>query len=46
LGQHPAIIGIRVEGWRLCVADVSQTNRWVAITADGNCNKEPDWVFH
>ena len=44
LGQHPAIIGIGAEDWNLCVADVRQADRWVAITTDGNCNKEPDWV--
>jgi len=44
LGQHPAIIGIRAEGWNLCVADAAATNRWTTITTDGNCNKEPDWV--
>ncbi|MFH1921806.1 MAG: hypothetical protein ABIP48_18225 [Planctomycetota bacterium] len=44
LGQHPAIIGIRAEGWNLCVADAGATNRWIAITTDGHCNKEPDWV--
>ena len=22
----------------------SQTNRWLPITTDGNCNKEPDWI--
>jgi Tol biopolymer transport system component len=42
MGQHPAIIGIRAEGWNLGVADASATNRWTTITTDGNCNKEPD----
>jgi hypothetical protein len=23
---------------------MTQTDRWVAITTDGKCNKEPDWV--
>ena len=44
LGQAPEGVGIRAEGWNICVADVTATNRWVAITTDGNCNKEPDWV--
>jgi len=44
MGQHPAIIGIRAEGWNLGVADASATNRWTMITTDGNCNKEPDWA--
>jgi len=44
LGQAPEGVGIRAEGWNICVADATRTNRWVAITTDGNCNKEPDWV--
>ncbi|MBC8874221.1 MAG: PD40 domain-containing protein [Planctomycetes bacterium] len=44
LGQAPEGVGVRAEGWNICVADVTATNRWVAITTDGNCNKEPDWV--
>ena len=44
LGQAPEGVGIRAEGWNICVADVTATNRWAAITTDGNCNKEPDWV--
>jgi Tol biopolymer transport system component len=44
LGQAPEGVGIRAEGWNICVADLTQTNRWVAVTTDGNCNKEPDWV--
>jgi len=44
LGQAPEGVGIRAEGWNICVADMTATNRWVAITTDGNCNKEPDWV--
>jgi hypothetical protein len=46
LGQAPEGVGVRAEGWNLCVADVTQENRWVAITSDGKCNKEPDWVPH
>ncbi len=44
LGQAPEGVGVRAEGWNICVADMTQVNRWVAITTDGNCNKEPDWV--
>ncbi|MFH1266971.1 MAG: hypothetical protein ABIK89_14685 [Planctomycetota bacterium] len=44
MGQAPEGVGTRAEGWNLCVADLRGTNRWVAITTDGNCNKEPDWV--
>ena len=44
LGRHPAIIGVRVPGWNLCVADASATDRWVAITTGEGCHKEPDWV--
>jgi Tol biopolymer transport system component len=44
LGPHPAIVGARAEGWNICVADVQQKDRWVAITTDGHSNKEPDWL--
>lgn len=44
LGHAPEGVGVRAEGWNICVADVTQTNRWVAITTDGMCNKEPDWA--
>ena len=44
LGLSPALVGLRAPGWNICVADATATNRWVAITADGNSNKEPDWV--
>ena len=45
LGLAPETVGSRAAGWNICVADATKTNRWVAITRDGNCNKEPDWVF-
>lgn len=44
LGLSPALVGLRAPGWNICVADASARNRWVAITSDGNSNKEPDWV--
>jgi Tol biopolymer transport system component len=44
LGLAPSLVGIPAPGWNICVADPSTTNRWVAITTDGNSNKEPDWV--
>ncbi len=44
MGRAPEGVGTRARGWNICVADVTATNRWVAITADGRCNKEPDWV--
>ena len=44
LGNAPEGVGVRAEGWNLCVADVTRTNRWVAITSDGKSNKEPDWA--
>ena len=44
LGPAPEMIGVVAEGWNICVADASATNRWVAITADGKANKEPDWT--
>jgi Tol biopolymer transport system component len=44
MGQAPEGVGVRAEGWDICVADLTQANRWVAVTTDGKCNKEPDWV--
>lgn len=44
LGPAPEMIGVEAEGWNLCVADASTTNRWVALTTDGKSNKEPDWA--
>jgi Tol biopolymer transport system component len=43
LGMAPSLVGVPAPGWNICVADPSTTNRWVAITTDGNSNKEPDW---
>jgi Tol biopolymer transport system component len=44
MGFAPEMIGIKAEGWNICVADATATNKWTAITSDGNSNKEPDWV--
>lgn len=44
MGRIPEIVGVRARGWDICVADAARTNRWVAITTDGKCNKEPDWI--
>jgi Tol biopolymer transport system component len=44
LGLAPSLVGVRAPGWNIAVADAKATNRWVAITTDGNSNKEPDWV--
>jgi Tol biopolymer transport system component len=44
LGPAPEMVGVEAEGWNICVADAAATNRWVAITSDGQSNKEPDWV--
>jgi len=44
LGLAPPYLGAKAEGWNICVADATQENRWVAVTADGKWNKEPDWV--
>jgi len=44
LGLVAEIVGIRADGWNIRVADATATNRSVAITTDGKCNKEPDWV--
>jgi len=35
-------VGGKARGWDICVSDMS--GNWVKITADGNHNKEPDWV--
>src|ERR1043166_2243642 len=39
-GLLPEFPGVEAPGWNTCVADASQTNRWVAITLDGKGNKE------
>jgi Tol biopolymer transport system component len=44
MGRIPEIVGVPAKGWNIGVADVTQQNRWIAITTDGKCNKEPDWV--
>lgn len=44
LGGAPEGVGVRAQGWNICVADLRTTNRWTQITTDGKCNKEPDWV--
>ena len=44
LGFAPEIVGIKAEGWNLCVADAAGKSRYLTITADGLCNKEPDWA--
>jgi Tol biopolymer transport system component len=40
----PEMIGVEAKGWDICVGDPSKVDRWVALTNDGNCNKEPDWA--
>ena len=44
MGQIPEIVGVPAKGWDICVADAAATNRWIAVTTDGLCNKEPDWM--
>lgn len=44
LGSQAAVVGNRADGWNICVADATSSNRWIAITSDGHSNKEPDWV--
>jgi Tol biopolymer transport system component len=44
LGPAPEMIGAQADGWNICVADASATNRWTALTRDGRSNKEPDWA--
>ena len=36
-------VGAMAKGWHICVADASRTNVWIALTSDGQSNKEPDW---
>jgi Tol biopolymer transport system component len=43
LGMAPEVVGIKAEGWNICVADATTTDRWAPITSDGKSNKEPDW---
>ncbi|MGB9597133.1 MAG: hypothetical protein ACPL7B_12700, partial [Candidatus Poribacteria bacterium] len=45
MGFAPEMIGIKAEGWNICVADAMTSNNWLQITSDGNCNKEPDWFL-
>jgi len=44
MGRIPEIVGVRAEGWDIYVADAAGMNRFLRLTTDGNCNKEPDWV--
>jgi dipeptidyl aminopeptidase/acylaminoacyl peptidase len=44
LGHPEEIVGIKAEGWNICVGNAAGTNDWIAITSDGRSNKEPDWV--
>jgi Tol biopolymer transport system component len=45
LGHAQEIVGIKAEKWNICVGDATTTDKWIAITADGQSNKEPDWVL-
>jgi Tol biopolymer transport system component len=40
----PEFPGVEAPGWNVCVADATQKDRWVALTADGKSNKQPSWV--
>lgn len=44
LGTIPEVVGAKAKDWNLGVADAGATNRWMPITSDGKCNKEPDWL--
>ena len=44
MGRIPEIVGVPASGWDIYVADARALNRFVRITNDGKCNKEPDWV--
>jgi len=37
-------IGKLAKDWRICVADASKQDVWVAVTRDGVSDKEPDWL--
>jgi hypothetical protein len=43
-GLLPEFPGVQAPGWNVCVADVAQKNRWVALTSDGKSCKQPSWV--
>ncbi len=43
MGRIPEIVGVRAAGWDIYVADAAGTNRFLRLTTDGDCNKEPDW---
>ena len=44
LGLIPEIVGAKAKDWNIGVADASTTDRWMPITTDGKCYKEPDWI--
>lgn len=44
LGTIPEVVGAKAKGWNIGVADATKKDRWMPITSDGNCNKEPDWI--
>jgi Tol biopolymer transport system component len=43
-GLLPEFPGVEAPGWNICVADATKKNRWVALTFDGQSNKQPTWV--
>jgi Tol biopolymer transport system component len=43
-GLIPELPGSTAPGWNLCVCDAAGQNRWVALTSDGQSDKEPDWI--
>lgn len=38
------MIAVKAPGWNIYVADPTRKNNYIAITTDGQSNKEPDWV--
>ena len=44
MGFAPEIVGIKADGWNICVADAMGISNWMPLTSDGNSNKEPDWI--
>ena len=44
LGPVCELVGVKADGWDICVADAAATNDYSIITTGGDSNKEADWV--
>ncbi len=42
--KGPEQVGLVAKGWHIYVAEASRPDVWVAVTTDGESNKEPDWL--